>query len=427
MTGAAQIGSDEVDLLLRSEQTDFPLFTVPKQPVGQVDHAIGLHAAQLVRDGGTLQIGIGAIGDAVTHGLLLRQRDPDLFRLLLQRLGRPSTTGLEQQDRFVEGLYGVSEMFVDGFLHLAEQGILKRKVDGAVLHGGFFVGSRDFYQRLLRLTEAERETFQMVPVSFTNALYGAEDSKRQARVKALFINSAMMVTLRGAVISDALEDGRVVSGVGGQYNFAAQAFALDDARFVITLNATRQHRGKALSNIVWSYGHETLPWHLRDIVITEYGVADLRGCSESDAVKAMLKIADSRFQSHLLEQAQQAGKIDKDWRIPAPYNNNTPAQLEQAVSSATTNYTLPKFPLGTDFTETEQRLLPALKVIRQSAHSKLSLARLAWTGLRAGTLTDGELACLQRMELQPSAGLREYFYQLLLRAGLVQSRRDCAD
>jgi hypothetical protein len=84
----------------------------------------------------------------------------------------------------------------------------------------------------------------------------------------------MMATLLGAVVSDALEDGRVVSGVGGQYNVVAQGFALEDARSVIVLPATRPARRRTTSNIRWSYGHTTIPRHLRDVVVTEYGIAD---------------------------------------------------------------------------------------------------------------------------------------------------------
>ena len=82
----------------------------------------------------------------------------------------------------------------------------------------------------------------MTAVSFVNELYGDEAAKRRARVKARFINNAMMATLLGAVVSEALEDGRVVSGVGGQYNFVAQSFALEDARSIIMLRATRDAR-----------------------------------------------------------------------------------------------------------------------------------------------------------------------------------------
>src|SRR3954447_5405759 len=102
----------------------------------------------------------------------------------------------------------------------------------------------------------------MIPVSFTSQLYGDEEINRRARVDARFVNNAMMATLLGAVISDGLEDGQVVSGVGGQYNFVAQAFALQGARSILTVESTRQAGAKADSNIRWSYGHETIPRHL---------------------------------------------------------------------------------------------------------------------------------------------------------------------
>src|SRR6266566_7597774 len=123
------------------------------------------------------------------------------------------------------------------------------------------------------MTPAQLARIQMMAVSFTNELYGDEASKRRARVDARFVNNAMMATLLGAVISDGLEDGQVVSGVGGQYNFVAQAFALQGARSILTVETTPQAGARTQSNIRWSYGHETIPRHLRDVIITEYGVA----------------------------------------------------------------------------------------------------------------------------------------------------------
>src|SRR5689334_6194745 len=117
-----------------------------------------------------------------------------------------------------------------------------------------------------------------------------------ARRDARLINNAIMATLMGAVISDGLENGQVVSGVGGQYNFVAQAFALEGARSVPALEATRTTGAKVQSNIRWRYGHETVPRHLRDIIVTEYGIADLRGKSDADVIAAMLRVVDSRFQ-----------------------------------------------------------------------------------------------------------------------------------
>src|SRR5215472_14678444 len=139
---------------------------------------------------------------------------------------------------------------------------------------------------------------------FVNELYGDETGKRRARAKARFVNNAMMATLLGAAISDALADGQVVSGVGGQYNFVAQSFALEDARSIIMLRATRTARRRTSSNVLWNYGHTTIPRHLRDIVVTEYGIADLRGKSDRDVIAAMLAVADSRFQDELLRRAR---------------------------------------------------------------------------------------------------------------------------
>ena len=217
---------------------------------------------------------------------------------------------MRESDPFGAGLHGLSEMFVESFLDLMRAGILKREVDGTLLHAAFFLGSRAFYRALREMPEAELAKLRMTAVSFVNELYGDEAAKRRARVKARFINNAMMATLLGAVVSDALEDGQVVSGVGGQYNFVAQAFALDDARSIIMVRATREAHRRTASNIRWNYGHTTIPRHLRDIVVTEYGVADLRGKTDRDVIAAMLAVADSRFQDELLRQ-REGGRQDR--------------------------------------------------------------------------------------------------------------------
>jgi acyl-CoA hydrolase len=95
-------------------------------------------------------------------------------------------------------------------------------------------------------------------------------------------------------------------------------------------------------NIIWSYGYETIPRHLRDIVITEYGIADLRGRTDEEIIASLLNVADSRFQQSLLKRAKAAGKICADYRIPEAFRNNPPARLaeglrdERAATSAST-------------------------------------------------------------------------------------------
>ena len=318
MPGAGDLAADEFSAVLDSPETDFPLFAPPAEPVSDTKYAIGLHAATLVRDGGTLQIGIGQIGDALAQGLIVRHRDNARFREIMQRLspGAEQRSALEAET-FEKGLYGVSEMLTEAFIRLIDADILKREVDGVALHGAFFLGPKSFYRALREMAPDRIARIQMMPVSFTNELYGDEDAKRRARVDARFINNAMMATLMGAAISDGLEDGQVVSGVGGQYNFVAQAFALQGARSLLTVEATRQAGAKVHSNIRWAYGHQTIPRHLRDVTITEYGVADLRGKSDADVIAAMLAVADSRFQGELARQAKDAGKLPKNFEIPA--------------------------------------------------------------------------------------------------------------
>jgi hypothetical protein len=418
MKGGAERQAAEFDFLLDGEDVQFPLFTPPNEPVTLADHAIGLHAARLIPDGGTIQVGIGSIGDAVSHALLLRQRDNSLFIRLLAALGVERSASLCRAEPFVTGLYAASEMLAEGLLHLLREGILKREVDGICLHAGFFLGSPLFYRLLTEMPPELREKIAMVPISFVNAPYPQEESKRQARIAARFVNSALLATLLGAVVADGLEDGRVISGVGGQYNFVAMAFALEGARSIITLPATRTRRGRASSNLRWSYGHATIPRHLRDLVVTEYGVADLRGKSDAEVIAAMLGVADSRFQGELLEQAKAAGKIPGDYRIPAGQRRNTPERLAEVLQPARQAGQLPAFPLGSDYTKVEERLASALGVLRAHAGSRRALAGLALRGWRRGPVAASANPCLERLGLARPASLREKYYRALLLAVL---------
>jgi acyl-CoA hydrolase len=416
MPGDAEVAPGEFDLLLDSAATDFPLFAPPHDPIDLDEYAIGLHVARTVADGGTLQLGIGSMADAVTHALILRHRHNAEFRNLVARLDPAdlAPANFRESAPFAAGLYGVSEMFVEGFLHLLRAGVLKREVDGALLHAAFFLGSRAFYRALREMPEAELAKLRMGPVSFVNELYGDEAAKRRARVKARFVNNAMMATLLGAVISDALENGQVVSGVGGQYNFVAQGFALADARSIIVLRATRTAKRRTTSTILWNYGHTTIPRHLRDVVVTEYGIADLRGKTDRDVIAAMLAIADSRFQDELLRRAKDAGKIEKSFELPAACRDNTPERIARALGEA--RELLPPFPFGSDFTATEERLIPALELLR--AAPPLQLAGLLARGLFASAPAKDVHDCLARMGLAHPSGVSARIEAALLHAAL---------
>ncbi|WP_232493100.1 acetyl-CoA hydrolase/transferase C-terminal domain-containing protein [Novosphingobium kaempferiae] len=413
MTGPADLPAARFAMILDSAETRFPLFGPPKQPISPAQHAIGLHVASLVPDGGSLQIGIGEIGDAVAYALICRDREPDTFARTLAEITVGARPPIEASP-FEHGLYAPTEMLVDGFLQLLRAGILRREVEGAVLHGGFFIGPRNFYAALREMDENTRARIQMREISWINALYGDEEGKRAGRVGARFVNSAMMVTLLGATVSDALEDGRVVSGVGGQYNFVAQALELEGARSIITLPATRVHDGELRSNIVWSYAHETIPRHLRDIVVTEYGIADLRGVSDEQVVRRLVAVADSRFQEELMDVARDAGKLAPDWMPGDVHRRNLPEELAVALPASD----FPPYPFGTDFTRVEQLLLPALQHLGEIAHHPSGLAGLMAKGLTGAAATKAETEALDRMGLAEPHGLRERSYRALVLAAL---------
>ena len=508
MAGDAEVPRATFDLQLLEDDCS-TLFSTPNMPVTLQDHCIGLHASALVRDGGTLQIGIGAMGDALTAALLARQADNDAYRVLLSELGCSSQWAAEIDkdgglQPFAEGLYGCSEMFVNGLLVLADAGIVRRPVypelhlqqlanggaldqqgmprsvqalldaglapqldaatlcwlqasglladsidwdqgrlllpegqslaadlrdphsqaalqpylgaarGGAVLHGGFFLGPQAFYQRLRELSAERLARFAMTGIGFINELYGDATLKRLQRRDARFINTAFSMTLMGAGIADQLEDGRVLSGVGGQYNFVAQAHALPGARSILLLRSWREAGGKVRSNMLWDYGHVTIPRHLRDMVVTEYGIADLRGKTDAEVIEALLNISDSRFQPGLIEQAQRAGKLPKEFRLDARFADNLPERLQAVQAKHPALFEA--FPLGSDFTPVERELLRALSWLKQRqkfAH----VLELAAALIRAPAAAAYSVH-LQRMALAQPRRLTDRLYRRLLLAAL---------
>ena len=132
MLGAANVGADAFDLLLDHSRYDYDLFAPPNPSLSTVDHAIGLHASSLIRDGGTLQIGIGELGDSIVYSLLLRHQQNDAWRRALTDAGTERNAALVDsiggRAPFTAGLFGATEMFVDQMLDLYRAGILRRRV-----------------------------------------------------------------------------------------------------------------------------------------------------------------------------------------------------------------------------------------------------------------------------------------------------------
>jgi acyl-CoA hydrolase len=383
MTGDADIDGDELDFILDNEALDFPLFTLPARRVSSADYATAMHVASLVRDGGTLQIGIGSLSDAVAHCLRLRNESPDVFRAVLEMLPggsrSPRRTGLPiETGTFQEGLFASSELMSDALFSLVEAGVVRRPAgeqDEAVVHGGFFIGSTPFYEKLRSLGGAERDRINMTRISRVNTLFGDEARRRAQRRDGRFINECMMVTALGAAVSDGLEGGRVVSGVGGQFDFVAMAHQLEGAMSILMVRARRDHEGRAQSNIRWSYGHVTVPRHYRDVYVSEYGVAAVRGSPDSEVIDAMIGISDSAFQDELVKAAVAAGKVGRGYRVAADARDNSPARLDEVFSGADIARHFPAYPLGTELTETEQALADALEWLKSQTAGPLQTGR----------------------------------------------------
>lgn len=501
MHGDAVVEAAYFDALCTVPNGGYTLFGPPKGAISHADHAIGLHVSTLVRDGGTLQVGIGSMGDAVVNALILRERDNSLYReVMAEHRDEALIESVGGDDRFAQGLYGATEMLVDGFIDLFDNGVLKRRVyddltlqrllndgvvsevpslagldaliaagavermptlanvtylqhwgvlddalrlegerlvwpDGAseladfadqktrarlaqkglggrlrhgvVAHGGFFLGPASFYARLRALDEPQREQLQMTSVGRINQLYGGEALDQAQRRDARFINSCLMVTLNGAVVSDGLADGRVLSGVGGQYNFVAMAHALPGGRSVIKARSTRSSAGKVTSNIVFSYGHCTVPRHLRDIVVTEYGIANLRGRTDAECADALIRIADSRFQAELIAAAVKAGKLPADYTLPAAARNNTPAALQTWLGDARWKDAFDRFPFGSDLTADELVIAKALRGLQNATRTPGGKLRTVWRALRAGAPDERTRRLLERLDLHAPTTWRD--------------------
>ena len=427
-----------------------PLFAVPRQPVSLAEFAIGLYASTLVKDGGTLQIGIGALSDALAHALVLRHtRNADYRRIVAALWPEAATSALVSETGglapFEHGLFGCSEMVMDGFRVLTEAGVLSRTVvpdaeaqrrldegeptaadlalratEGEVLHGGFFLGSHELYRWLQRIGSADSAfRLRMTRISEINQL-GTDDAPLRAaqRRHARFINTTMMQTVLGAAVSDGLDDGRVVSGVGGQYNFVAMGHALPDARSILLFRAVRENGEEASSSLRWHYGHITIPRHLRDIAISEYGIADLRDRSDADCIRAMLAIGDARFMPALAAKTVAAGKLDTAESIS--WAHNRPDLLAERLAPFRREGLLPEYPIGSDFTPAEQDLVRALAHLKRTTASRRGAARAVWDALWC--VEQGadarEVAAVERMGFHGDETLSEALERKLLRRAL---------
>lgn len=264
---------DEVNVLVHGEVG--PL-AFPEPPISEVDAAIAAHASRYIHDGSTVQTGIGAIPSAIA-------------RVLADGPG---------------GDYGVhTEMFTDGLMHLHEAGKVTNRHKGifdGVSVATFCMGSQDLYDWV-----AENPAVAFLPVEVVNAPHVIS-----ANHDMVTINGALAVDIQGQAVADTIA-GDQYSGIGGAEDFAAGAGYTLDAHSLTCLPATAVVDGGLRSRIVPFFGPGaviTTPRHHVDVVVTEFGAAELTGKTVHQRGEALATIAHPDFRDELLEAAERASK-----------------------------------------------------------------------------------------------------------------------
>ncbi|WP_213956850.1 acetyl-CoA hydrolase/transferase C-terminal domain-containing protein [Variovorax sp. dw_954] len=241
-------------------EADAPLLAFPDAPAGETEKRIGTHAANLVRDGDTLQFGIGAVPLALADALASHRRL-----------------------RFHGG------MMPSGLRTLWEAGAIDRD---APMHTGVVLSDASLHDFVARL-----EPLRLRDVRFTHdpAVIGAIP-------RFIAINSAVEVDLFGQVNSERA-GGVIQAGAGGLPAFAQGALASEGGRLLICLASTA--RGGTLSRIVPAFNDQalcTLPRALADCVVTEHGAAQLRGLSLDARAQALIGVAAPEHRDALATQ-----------------------------------------------------------------------------------------------------------------------------
>jgi 4-hydroxybutyrate CoA-transferase len=266
--GESFVHVDDIDF---GVEVDVPPYEHAVGPIGEIERGIGEYVADLVPDGATLQLGIGAI---------------------------PAATALALANRRDLGIH--TEMFTDPVVDLIEAGVItgarKERNRGKIVTA-FFMGSRRLYD-----FARDNPMIEMRSVDFTNDTNVISSFSRMTA-----INSAIEVDLTGQVVADSIGS-RIYSGVGGQMDFIRGAARASEGRAIIALPSTAA--GGAISRIVPTVapgaGVVTTRAHVRTVV-TEWGVAELFGRSLRERAAALIAIAHPDHRDRLASEAHRLG------------------------------------------------------------------------------------------------------------------------
>lgn len=250
-------------------ETDRSIVHIPPTPITEVEKSIGSYCAELIKDGDCLQLGLGAIPDAVLS-----------FMYEKKELGIHS------------------EIIGDGVKNLCEAGIItgSRKE----LHPGKVVAASLFGSKELLEYANNNPIFELYPVDYTNDVRIIAQHSNM-----ISINSCVEIDLTGQICSEAIGM-RQISGIGGQVDFVRGAKMSEGGKSIIACYSTA--KGGTVSKIVPTLKPGTPVTTSRtdvDYVITEYGIAHLRGKSLRERAKALIAIAHPDFRNDLKLQYRQ--------------------------------------------------------------------------------------------------------------------------
>ena len=270
------------DSFLRVEEiayfvpVDEPLIEIPRPEITEAEKAIGAYIADLIEDGSTLQLGIGAIPDAI------------LFAL---------------KDKRDLGIH--TEMFSDGVMELVEAGVIncsKKTLHPNKIVSTFIMGTKDLYEWV-----DDNAFIEMHSEDYVNDPYVIAQN-----YKMVSINSALQVDVLGQVAADTLGP-RQYSGVGGQVDFI-RGVKRAGGKSIIAMRSTAA--GGKVSRIVPALYEGTAVTTTRtdvDYIVTEYGVAELNAKTNQQRLKALIEISHPDFREQIAEEANRlyyGGNLD---------------------------------------------------------------------------------------------------------------------
>jgi acyl-CoA hydrolase len=254
--------------------TDRPLHAVAPATIDAVEAQIGEHIAKLVEDGSTLQLGIGAIPDA-----------------MLSQLGNKRDLGVH------------TEMFSDGLIPLIEGGVVTnahKRVHRGRTVTSFVSGSRRLFDFV-----NDNQLVEFHPCDRTN-----DTALIRKNPRVVAVNAALEIDLSGQVCADSIGH-RIYSGIGGQMDFIRGAALSEGGRAILALPSTA--KGGQLSRIVTTLkpgaGVVTTRGHVH-YVATEYGVVDLHGLTLQKRAAALISLAHPSFRAELTRELQQLRHFD---------------------------------------------------------------------------------------------------------------------